>query len=223
MPPSMAGRAAWRNCGPVRQPLTVAINAHDASTRIKKPTLVRFGVPTGRLLSAILACRVLRHRSDDGLHWGAMGPGAPGFAHGHPIADTGKLSLAHATHPITGIEARFYAPCPTLISFPSRYRRHCCRGLSVVRRTYGTWTGHHQDGRQHLRDFVSGGASTPIRLSRRTSAYPARQIIRNAATARRTRNPALIAFTGILWVNLLPKRLPRIAVGMSTAARTNAR
>ena len=28
---------------------------------------------------------------------GGMGPGAPGFARAHPIADTGKLSLAHAT------------------------------------------------------------------------------------------------------------------------------
>ncbi|MCH9002396.1 MAG: hypothetical protein IIC02_07460, partial [Planctomycetes bacterium] len=29
-----------------------------------------------------------------------MGPGAPGFARGHPIADTGKLALIHATHHI---------------------------------------------------------------------------------------------------------------------------
>ena len=30
-----------------------------------------------------------------------MGPGAPGFARAYPIAYTGKLSLAHATRPIT--------------------------------------------------------------------------------------------------------------------------
>ena len=28
---------------------------------------------------------------------GGMGPGAPGLARAHPIADTGKLWLAHAT------------------------------------------------------------------------------------------------------------------------------
>ena len=48
----------------------------------------------------------LRRSSDDGLcgvAWdparrlGGMGPGAPGFARGYAIADTGKLALAHAT------------------------------------------------------------------------------------------------------------------------------
>ena len=36
---------------------------------------------------------------------GGMGPGAPGFARAHPIADMGKLSLAHATHQITRVGA----------------------------------------------------------------------------------------------------------------------
>ena len=40
---------------------------------------------------------VRRHSSNHRLLLGGMGPGAPGFVSGHLIADTGKLSLAHAT------------------------------------------------------------------------------------------------------------------------------
>ncbi len=41
---------------------------------------------------------MLRRSSKDGLRWVAW---ANLFARAHPIADTGKLSLAHATHQIT--------------------------------------------------------------------------------------------------------------------------
>ena len=43
---------------------------------------------------------VLRHRSNDGLRWVAW---ANLFARAHPIAATGKLSLAHAAHQITWV------------------------------------------------------------------------------------------------------------------------
>ena len=46
---------------------------------------------------------VLRHGSNDGLCWVAW---ANLFARAYPIADTGKLSLAHATHQITFVGAR---------------------------------------------------------------------------------------------------------------------
>ncbi len=45
---------------------------------------------------------VLRRSSNDGLRWVAW---ANLFARAHPLADTGKLSLAHATHQITCVGA----------------------------------------------------------------------------------------------------------------------
>ena len=36
---------------------------------------------------------------------GGTGPGAPGLARAYPIADAGKLALAHATHQITCVGA----------------------------------------------------------------------------------------------------------------------